>query len=350
MMRLPKFVYRIPRTIAEAVKIIGDMGPEAQFVAGGTDLYPNMKRRQQTPKTVISVMRLPELNQVTGAGSQGTVIGASVTLTEICENEIIKRDYPVIASAARTISTPILRNMGTIGGNLLLDTRCNYYDQNYEWRKGINFCLKKDGDVCWVAPGSSKCWAVQSSDLVPVMVAIGAKFRLVSTLGDRMVDAAAFYNDDGIDYLKKRPDELLVDIHLPPPNGWRASYQKLRRRGAFDFPVLGVAAYVRVSTRSGSDRITNTTRPNDPVAIAPRTDTVVDAKIVLGGIAPSPIQVSEAARVLIGKPLDEDQIQAAAEAAYVKARPLDNTDFVMNWRKQMARQYTIRALEELRTP
>ena len=333
MMRLPKFTYRTPRTIAEAVKIVGDVGPEAQFVAGGTDLYPNMKRRQQMPKTVISVMRLPELNQVAGDGSQGLVIGASVTLTEICENEIIKRDYPVVASAARTISTPILRNMGTIGGNLLLDTRCNYYDQNYEWRKAINFCLKKDGDVCWVAPGSSKCWAVQSSDLVPVMVAIGAKLRLVSTLGERMIDAAGFYNDDGIDYLKKRPDELLVSIHLPPTNGWRASYQKLRRRGAFDFPVLGVAAYVRtigVSNGSDSDRV------------------VADAKIVLGGIAPSPIQVDSAAQALIGNPLNEDQIQAAAEAAYVKARPLDNTDFVYQWRKQMARQYTLRALRELR--
>src|SRR2546430_14090811 len=230
--------------------------------------------------------------------------------------------------------------MGTIGGNLLLDTRCNYYDQNYEWRKAINFCLKKDGDVCWVAPGSSKCWAVQSSDLVPVMVAIGAKFRLVSTLGERTIDAAGFYNDDGIDYLQKRPDELLVDIHLPPTNGWRASYQKLRRRRAFDFPVLGVAAYVRyvkprgneVRTESGIDRVLN----------------VEDAKVVLGGIAPSPLQVNEAAAALIGKPLNDDQIQAAAEAAYVKARPLDNTDFVMNWRKQMARQYTIRALEELR--
>src|SRR5205814_1792132 len=124
MMRLPKFSYRTPRTIAEAVKIVADVGPEAQFVAGGTDLYPNMKRRQQTPQTVISVMRLPELNQITGDGKSGIRIGASVTLTDIIENEIIKRDYPVIASAARTISTPILRNMGTIGGNLLLDTRC----------------------------------------------------------------------------------------------------------------------------------------------------------------------------------------------------------------------------------
>jgi len=324
MMRLPKFEYHVPQTIAEAVRIMGDVGPAGQFVAGGTDLYPNMKRRQQTPKTVISVMRLAELNQIMGDGQSGLRIGASVTLTDICENPIINRDYPVVAKAARTISTPILRNMGTIGGNLLLDTRCNYYDQNYEWRKGINFCLKKDGDVCWVAPGSSKCWAVQSSDLVPVMVAIGAKLRFASTLGERVVDAAGLYNDDGIDYLHKRPDELLVDIQLPPTNGWRASYQKLRRRGAFDFPVLGVASWI--STES---------------------DEVKNARIVLGGIAPSPVEIKEAATALIGKPLTEEPIQAAAEAAYVKARPLDNTDFVYQWRKQMARQYTLRALRDL---
>jgi 4-hydroxybenzoyl-CoA reductase subunit beta len=324
MMRLPKFEYRTPLTIAEAVKIIGDVGPQGQFVAGGTDLYPNMKRRQQMPTTVISVMRLQELNEITGDGNGGLRIGASVTLTDICVNETINRHYPVVAQAARTISTPLLRNMGTIGGNLLLDTRCNYYDQNYEWRKGINFCLKKDGDVCWVAPGSSKCWAVQSSDLVPVMVAIGAKLRFVSTLGERVIDAVGLYNDDGILYLHKRPDELLVSIDLPPANGWRASYHKLRRRGAFDFPVLGVAAYIKQ-----------------------QRDLVTEAKIVLGGIAPSPVVIKDAEEALIGKPLDPHQIHAAAEAAYVKARPLDNTDFVYQWRKQMARQYTIRALNEL---
>ena len=334
MMRLPKFEYRAPREISEAVKMIAGAGPEGQFVAGGTDLYPNMKRRQQTPRTVISVMRVPELNQITGDGKSGIRIGASVTLTDIVEHPIINRDYPVIAHAARTISTPILRNMGTIGGNLLLDTRCNYYDQNYEWRKGINFCLKKDGDVCWVAPGSSKCWAVQSSDLVPVMVAIGAKFRLASTLGDRIIDAAGFYNDDGIDYLKKRPDELLVDIQLPPLNGWRASYEKLRRRGAFDFPVLGVAAWVQFEEEKKH-------------AGGTRVVPVKNARVVLGGIAPSPMEVKEASEALIGQLLDDDHIQAAAEAAYVKARPLDNTDFVMNWRKQMTRQYTLRALQQL---
>ncbi|HKQ50848.1 MAG TPA: FAD binding domain-containing protein, partial [Pyrinomonadaceae bacterium] len=247
-------------------------------------------------------------------------------LTDVCEHSVVNRDYPFVAEAVRTISTPILRNMGTIGGNLLLDTRCNYYDQNYEWRKGINFCMKKDGEVCWVAPGSSKCWAVQSADLVPLMVAVGAKLKLVSTLGERVVEAAGLYNDDGIDYLRKRPDELLTEIHLPPVKGWRATYKKLRRRGAFDFPVLGVAA--RLDVDAGG--------------------TVTQARLVLGGIAPAPVEVKEAGVALVGGPLDDERMQAAAEACYLKARPLDNTDFVMNWRKQMARPYVLRALQELR--
>jgi CO/xanthine dehydrogenase FAD-binding subunit len=156
------------------------------------------------------------------------------------------------------------------------------------------------------------------------MVAIGAKLHFASTLGERVIDAAGLYNDDGIEYLHKRPDELLVSIDLPPVNGWRASYKKLRRRGAFDFPVLGVAAWVQTDK-----------------------EIVKDARVVLGGIAPSPVQIKEASEVMIGKSLSDDQLHAAAEAAYIKARPLDNTDFVYQWRKQMARQYTFRALKEL---
>src|SRR5579885_874279 len=325
MMRLPKFAYLVPRTTGEAVRMMGDAGASGQFVAGGTDLYPNMKRRQQTPRTVISVGRIPELHRIEGDGKEGLRIGAGVSLTEIVEHPVVNRDYPAVARAARLISTPTLRNMGTVGGNLLLDTRCNYYDQNFEWRKGVNFCLKKDGDVCWVAPGSEKCWAVQSSDLVPLMVAVGAKLRLVSTVGDRLVDARGFYNDDGIDYLRKRPDELLAEIQLPPGAGWRAIYKKLRRRGAFDFPVLGVAA--RVDLEGG---------------------TVKDARVVLGGIAPAPLEVEPASKALVGNRLDEESMRAAAEACYLRARPLDNTDHLMNYRKQMARPFVLRALEELR--
>jgi 4-hydroxybenzoyl-CoA reductase subunit beta len=326
MMRLPKFSYFVPRTVGDAVRMMGDAVPEGQFVAGGTDLYPNMKRRQQTPRTVISVGRIPELQKIDGDGKTGVRIGAGVSLTEIVEHPVINRDYPAVARAARLISTPTLRNMGTIGGNLLLDTRCNYYDQNYEWRRAINFCLKKDGDICWVAPGSSKCWAVQSADLVPLMVAMGAQLRLVSTVGDRTVSAKGLYNDDGIDYLHKRPEELLTEIHLPPVNGWRAVYKKLRRRGAFDFPVLGVAIALNFADDG----------------------TISDAKIVLGGIAPAPLEIESAAQALVGGPLDDERIRAAAEAAYVRARPLDNTDHLMNYRKQMARPFVQRALDELR--
>jgi 4-hydroxybenzoyl-CoA reductase subunit beta len=326
MMRLPKFNYRVANKVSDAVNMISDAGPDAMFVAGGTDLYPNMKRRQQTPGTVISVTHIRDLREIRGDARSGIVIGASVSLTEICEHPIINRDYPVVASAARLISTPILRNMGTLGGNLLLDTRCNYYDQNYEWRRGINFCMKKDGDTCWVAPSSRKCWAVQSSDLAPVMVALGARVRLVSNVTDRVVDAGGLYNNDGIDYLHKMPGELLTEIHLPPVNGARSIYKKLRRRGSFDFPVLGVAVALDVA----GDGI------------------VRGAKLILGGVAPAPIVVTEAEELLIGQPLNGESIQAAAEAAYMKARPLDNTDFVMGWRKQMARPFVTRALEELR--
>jgi 4-hydroxybenzoyl-CoA reductase subunit beta len=327
MMRLPKFTYRVPKRISDAVNMAGDAGPDAMFVAGGTDLYPNMKRRQQTPKTVISVTRLRELHQIRGDAASGMIIGSSVSLTEICEHPVINRDYRFVANAARLISTPILRNMGTIGGNLLLDTRCNYYDQNYEWRKGINFCMKKDGDICWVAPSSPKCWAVQSSDLAPLMVAIGAKVKMVSASGERHVTAADLYNNDGIQYLSKRPEELLTEIHLPPRNGMRAVYKKLRRRGSFDFPVLGVAAALDIADDG----------------------TVRAARLILGGVSPAPIEVNEAQQALLGERLDQERVNAAAEACYLKARPLDNTDFLMNWRKQMARPFVLRALEELRS-
>jgi 4-hydroxybenzoyl-CoA reductase subunit beta len=325
MMRLPKFAYRVPKTIEDAVKIKAVCGSESMFVAGGTDLYPNMKRRQQTPKTVISVMRLKELHSITGDTEQGITIGAGVLLTNVCDSKFIQQSHRVVAEAAKLISTPLLRNMGTIGGNLLLDTRCNYYDQNYEWRKGINFCLKKDGDVCWVAPGSSICWAVQSSDLVPVMVALGARLKFVSIDGERVVEASELYNNDGINYLHKRSDELLTEIYISPMRGKRAVYKKLRRRGAFDFPVLGVAAAVEIADDG----------------------TIEQARIVLGGVAPAPVEVTEAEAALVGQAFTPETIEAAAEACYLKARPLDNTDFVMGWRKQMARPFARRALVEL---
>ena len=333
MLRLPKFRYLHPKSVAEAVKMIADYGPEAMFVAGGTDLYPNMKRRQQTPKVVIGLAHLDKLRRVQGKPQTGLVLGAGLTLNEVVEDRRVLKKYPAVAQAAELISTPLLRNMGTIGGNLLLDTRCNYYNQNYEWRKAINFCMKKDGEICWVAPSSPRCWAVQSSDCAPVMVAIGAKVKLVSSSGahvtERLISAAELYNDDGIQHLNKRPDELLTEIHLPAVdangNGWRATYWKLRRRGSFDFPVLGVAAWLRMAGDG----------------------TVEAAKIILGGVGSHPIKATASEQAILGKKLTEETIEQAAASAYPTAKPLDNTDFAMSWRKDMARYYVAGTLREL---
>jgi 4-hydroxybenzoyl-CoA reductase subunit beta len=328
MMRLPRFTYHRARSVPEAVKRFADSGPDAAYVAGGTDLYPNMKRRQQTPKVVIGLGGIAALRRIRGKPESGMAIGAGATLTEVCEHPRVRRAYPALARAVSLISTPILRNMGTLGGNVLLDTRCNYYDQNYEWRKSIHFCMKKDGDVCWVAPSSPRCWAVQSSDAVPVLCAIGARMVLVSREGEREVAAPDLFRDDGIQYLNKRPDELLTEIRLPATNGWRATYWKLRRRGSFDFPVLSVAACVWLD------------------GAAPDA-AVKDARIVLGAVGSAPLYATAARAALLGKPLTEETIRAAADAAYQPARPLDNTDFAYLFRKEMARQYVARALREL---
>ena len=320
MLRLPSFTYLQPKTLAEALRMKQDAGPEGSYVAGGTDLYPNMKRRHQEPKTVISLMGIAELKT-----TDGTTVGTGVTLTQLTGLPSFRRSYSAVATAAELVSTPLLRNMGTLGGNLCLDTRCNYYNQGYEWRKAIDFCMKKDGAICWVAPSSPRCWAVSSSDVAPVMVAIGAEYVLVGPQGERVVPAARFYHNDGINYLTKQPDEILTAVRLPAPDGWDAVYHKLRRRGSFDFPVLGVAAWVRWDGGK-----------------------VADARIVLGGVASYPQEVPEAAAALKDAPLSDETIGGAAEAAYRPSKPMDNTDFDLSWRKQMTQVYVKRALEELR--
>jgi 4-hydroxybenzoyl-CoA reductase subunit beta len=222
------------------------------------------------------------------------------------------------------VSTPHLRRMGTFGGNLCLDTRCTYYDQSYHWRKSIDFCMKKDGAICWVAPGSPRCWAVSSSDTAPVAVALRAQLRLVSASGARTVPAADFFRDDGIDYLTRAPDEILTHADVPSLAGWRMVYLKLRRRGSFDFPILGVAAAARVS-----DGI------------------IQDVRLVLGAVGSSPIDESATAVRLVGHAPTREAIQDVANTAYKAARPLDNTDLNYAWRKKMARVYIQRALSQV---
>ncbi len=325
MMRLPPFTYLSPQTLSEAARMLADHGSEAMAVAGGTDLYPNMKRRQFEPKVLVGLRGLRELQGIRGDERRGLQIGAGTVLRQFLSHRVVAAHYPALARAAGLISNPQIRNMGTVGGNLLVDTRCNYYNMPYWWRRSIHFCMKKDGDVCWVAPGGSRCWAICSSDLAPVAVALDAQVRLVSAKGERVIAAHDLYLDDGIVYLGKGPEELLAEVIIPPSDGLRTTYWKLRRRGAIDFPILGVAAAVRLD----SDR------------------TCTHARVVLGAVASSPLEARDAERVLVGHRLDPEVIEEAAQAAFKPAKPLDNTDLTLSYRKQMTRVYVARALREL---
>src|SRR5258706_2513826 len=235
-----------------------------------------MKRRQETPATIIDVADLPELRSAGKGQGGGLRLGAGLRLSEVEGQADLLAGWPAVTTGAALISTPILRNMGTLGGNLLLDTRCNYYDQGWEWRRAIDFCMKKDGVVCWVAPGSSRCWAVQSSDLAPVMVAIGASVSLLSAGGERSIPIDALYADDGMKFTSKRPEELLTAVTLPDPRGTRAVYRKVRRRGSFDFPVLGTAVWARFAGGNGEA----------PVA--------EEVRIVLGAVGSRPLRAKAA--------------------------------------------------------
>jgi 4-hydroxybenzoyl-CoA reductase subunit beta len=323
-MRLPRFTYQAPRTIAEAASFLAEANGNAMLVAGGTDVLPNMKRRQQTPAVLVGLRGVEELRRVTGG--DGLTIGAGMTLADLLDLPSVRERYTGLWQAAAQIATPHLRNMGTLGGNLCLDTRCNYYDQNYEWRKAIDFCMKKDGETCWVAPSSRRCLAVSSTDTAPMLVALGAMVSLQSARGERKVRFADLYCNDGIAYMTRQPDELLTAVYLPEAAGWRSAYWKLRRRGSFDFPILSAAIAVK-TTRDG---------------------TVDAARIVLGAVASCPIEAAEAADSLAGGALTDEAILDAAELASRPARPMDNTDFSLLWRKRMVRELVSYALHEVR--
>jgi 4-hydroxybenzoyl-CoA reductase subunit beta len=310
MLRLPWFEHRAPRTVAEAAKILAGEGPRAMLIAGGTDLLPNMKRRHQSPAVLVSLRNIPELKR------NGAVLGAGLTLSEIARNE---KTPAALRQAAAQVATPHLRNMGTLGGNLCLDTRCTYYNQTYEWRKAIDFCLKKDGKICWVATASKRCVAVSSTDTAPALIALDASVVLKSSSNEREVKVEDLYRNDGIDYLARRHDEILTEVRVPA--GRKSTYWKLRRRGSFDFPILGVAAAM------------------DPEG---------NIRIALGAVASRPFLVEKAGEFLKGKTLTDEVIAKAAELVANRAKPMDNTDMDLYWRKQVADDFTGYALRELR--
>jgi len=305
--------------------VLADLGPEAMSVAGGTDVYPKMKRGQFTPHHLVSLRTLRELKGMRST-KDGLWIGAGESLTAVSRHPLIAKHFPALAHAAESVSTPQLRNMGTIGGNLLVDTRCNYYDQSFFWRQAVGFCMKKDGDICLVAPGSSKCLAIASSDTAPVLVSLDAEAVLVNAQGERRIKICDLYRDDGINFLGKSNDEVLKGLLIPKNALSRRNvYLKLRRRGSFDFPILGVAATMEVDAQQQCH----------------------DASLVLTAVASAPKIVREASTLLEGQKVTKELIDTVADAAAKISHPLDNADLDYWYRKRMAKVYTQKALEKL---
>ena len=323
MLRLPRVRYLRPKTAREAASMAAELGARAMFVAGGTDLFPKLKRRQFEIDTLIG---LDFLGHEVRNGSAECFIEAGVTLSEAANDAHLNNGFGGYAQAAGLVSSPPLRNAGTIGGNLCVDTRCNYYDMTYEWRKAAGFCLKKDGDICLVAPSSPRCWAVSSSDTAPMAIALEGTVVLAGPDGEREVPVAALYRDDGIDYLAKQPSEVLTGLRLNPARGTRSAYVKLRRRGSIDFPLAGAA-----------------------VALVMDGDVVTSCRIVLSAVASHPLEATAGSAYLNGKRLDGPTIQEAAELAAKPAKPLDNADLSHFWRKRMVRVVVEQALERAAT-
>ena len=353
MIRLPRFRYAAPATVAEAAAVLRDEGPDAMLLAGGTDLLPNMKRRQQQPAVVVGLHRVSALRGRESGRDGARVLGAFTLLSELADDAALAAAHAGAWRAAVQVATPLIRNQATLGGNLCLDTRCNYYDQSPEWRRAIDFCMKapakqggmfragdfvgggrgdvdhdgeESGSICWVAPGSPRCWAASSSDTAPALIALGAEVELVSHRGERRIPLEQLYNNDGMAYLTKDAGEILTRIFLPPAAGWRSTYWKLRRRGSFDFPVASVAAAVRVAPAGA----------------------IEEARIVLGAVASRPVVCFAAAASLVGHRPSDDVLQAAATEATRLAKPLDNTDFALGWRKNAVHALVLGALRELR--
>ncbi len=319
---LPGFEYRQPETLDEATRLLDEIGPTAVVLAGGTDLVPSMKRRQIKPGTVVSLGAIDVLRGIR-IDDDGTIIVGAGTL--LCELERASEVPPALATAAAAVASPQIRNVATVGGNVCIDTRCNYIDMPELWREASGPCLKEGGDVCWVAPRSDKCWAICSSDLVPAAIALDASVRLVSSRGERSIAVAELWSGDGIDHLTKDHGEILTELRIHPTPGRRATYHKLRRRQSIDFPLLGVAASIVVDGSGAAH----------------------DTRIVFGAVAPAPLRATEAEMLLEGEALGPAIIDEAARVAAQIVRPLDNTDLGSRYRKWMASVLVGRALQEL---
>jgi len=321
-MSLPSFQLLRPKTLDDAIALMARYDGDVKVIAGGTDLLPSMKQKLFTPPYVLDLRGISELCGIFNAPGDGVEIGALTTLSAVEHSPLIRKDYPVLYEAARTIASPVLRNMGTIGGNLCLDTRCLWYNQSLLWRQSCGFCLKKDGDLCHVAPGGKICWAAFSGDTPPALLCLSAEVEIAGPSGLRRTPLSEFYVNDGIVRLHLATNEIVTRVHLPESSaGWRGSYQKLRVRGSIDYPLAGVA-----------------------VALKLRLGRVEDARVAITAVNPAPFLVKDADAHLVGALPSEELAERIGELAARTAKPLTTSALTPEYRREMVRVFAKRAV------
>ncbi len=321
-MSLPQFKLLRPRAIEEAVAYLGKYSGNLRVLAGGTDLIPSMRQKLFEPEYVLDLRGVADMRGIRTQANGVVEIGALTTLSAIEKSQYLRQHFPVLTESAATVASPVLRNMGTLGGNICLDTRCLWYNQSLTWRKGCGFCIKKDGDLCHVAPGGKKCWAAFSGDTPPALLCLNAEIEIVSPNGSRRIALQDFYTGDGVNYRKLQPDELVTRVFLPPESaGYRGIYRKLRVRGSIDYPLAGVAVAMK--------------RSNGHVS---------GARIAMTAVNPAPVLVSRAAELLIGKVMTEELAEAAGNIAAGTAKPLTTSALTPEYRREMIRVFTKRAV------
>ena len=321
-MSLPQFKLLRPRSLVEALEHLGMHPGDLRVLAGGTDLIPSMKQRLFEPEYVLDLRGIADLRGVKPQNDGGVEIGALTTLRAIERSEFLREHYPVLTEAASTVASPVLRNMGTIGGNICLDTRCLWYNQSLTWRKGCGFCIKKDGDLCHVAPGGTKCWAAFSGDTPPALLCLNAEIEIASPNETRRIPLADFYTGLGDSYRKLQPNELVTRVFLPASSsGYRGVYRKLRVRGSIDYPLAGVAVVMMRSNRH-----------------------VADARIGITAVNPAPLLVKGVAELLAGKTLNEALAVAAGDLVAKVSKPLTTSALTPEYRREMIRVFTKRAV------
>jgi len=324
---LPEFKLLRPHTTAEAVALLAQHAGDIRILAGGTDLLPSMQQKLFAPQYVLDIRRIAELRGIRQQSTGAVEIGALTALTDVEHSDLLRRHFRVLHEAAKTVASPVLRNMGTIGGNICLDTRCLWYNQSLQWRKSCGFCIKKDGDLCHVAPGGTRCWAAFSGDTPAALLCLDAEIEIASAAGIRRLKLAEFYTGLGDNYRKLAAKELLTRVFLPASSaGRRGVYRKLRIRGSIDYPLAGVAVVLKQSNGH-----------------------IEDVRIGLTAVNPAPVLVKGATELLAGRRVTEEWAEAAGVLAAQTAKPLTTSALTAEYRREMIRVFTKRAVFSLAT-